>query len=78
MYLLVICEILRLLVKTLTADGKSSLGNKETVQQHIQMQLWKKQILYSQFRPQFRKSKSIFEYFQKQSKNQIPFSNMFD
>ena len=37
MYLLVICEILGLFVKTLTADDKYSLRNCEILPQPVQM-----------------------------------------
>ena len=38
----VICKILRLFVKTLTADDKYSLPNGDNLTQPIQMQLSKK------------------------------------
>ena len=46
---LVICEILGLLVNTLTAEDKYSACNGENLPQPIQMQLSKKQKTFSQF-----------------------------
>ena len=49
MSLLLICEIIGLLINTLTADGKYYLHNNENVPQTIQRQLSKKQKTSSQF-----------------------------
>ena len=46
MSLLVISKILGLFVNALTADDKYSLRNSEDLQQPIQMQLFKKKILF--------------------------------
>ena len=66
MSLLLICEILGLFV-LLTVDDKYSLPNPEYFPQQIQMQLSKKQNVFSQFLVQFVKSKSNFEHFEKKT-----------
>ena len=63
--LLVICKIWRLLINTLSADGKYSLFNRDNLTQPIQMQLSRKQKPFSQFSCAFLKSSLNFEYFQK-------------
>ena len=47
--LLVIHKILRLLVKTFTADDKHYLLNRENLAQRIQMQICQKQKSFSEF-----------------------------
>ena len=49
MSLLVIWEILGLFVKTLTADGKCSLRNRNNLLQPIQTQLYKKEKIFLKF-----------------------------
>ena len=61
MSLLVISEILRLFVRTFTANNKSSLGNSEHFRQPIQMQLSKEQNIFFDFFAPFLKSTSNFE-----------------
>ena len=65
MSLLVICEILGRFVNTLTADDQSFLGTSEMLRQPSRMQLFKKQISFSEFFASFLKSKSIFQDFEK-------------
>ena len=48
-YLLVIFKILGLFVKTLTADEKYYLVNRDNLTQHIQMALFKKQKTFLYF-----------------------------
>ena len=52
-----------LFIKSLTADYKCSLRNRENLPQPIQMQLSKKRKTFSEFFTPFLKSTSIFEYF---------------
>ena len=59
------CKILRLFVNTETADDKYSLINRDTLTQHIQIQLSLKQETFPQFFAAFSKSILNFEYFQK-------------
>ena len=59
--LLVISEIIGLFVNTLTAYDKYSLHNKENLSKPIQIQLPKKQKLFSEFFATFLKSKSNLE-----------------
>ena len=49
MSLLVIWEILGLFVKTLTADGKCSLRNRNNLLQPIQTQLYKEEKFFLKF-----------------------------
>ena len=63
--LLVICKISRLFPNTLTADGKYSLLNRDSLTQPIQMQLSRKQKTFSEFFSAFLKSSLNFEHFQK-------------
>ena len=60
-----ICKILGLFAKTLTAGDKYSLLNKDNLTQAIQMQLSKKQITFSELFSKFLLSRSNFEHFQK-------------
>ena len=48
MSLLVICEIIVVLINTLTADDKYSLQNSDILLEPIYMQLSKKEIFFSQ------------------------------
>ena len=41
--------MLELFVNTLTADGKYSLGNRDNLMQHIQMEISKKEESFSDF-----------------------------
>ena len=59
------CKIIRLLVNTLTADGKYSLLNRDSLTQLIQMQLPQKQRFFSNFFSAFLRSSLNFEHFQK-------------
>ena len=49
-------KILRLFVNTLTADGKDYLLNRDNLAQPIQIQLFEKQKLFSEFFLAFLKS----------------------
>ena len=62
MSLLVLCEILGLFVKILTADNKYSLRNSENLPQPIQMQLPKKQKPVSPFFVPFLKFTLNFKF----------------
>ena len=62
--LLVISEILRLFVTTLTADGKISIPNTENLLQPIQFQLLKKGKKSSPFFSAFLKSTSNLKHFE--------------
>ena len=57
-------EILGLFFGTLTADEKYSLCNRENLLQTIQMELSKKQNIFSGTFAEFLKSTSIFELFE--------------
>ena len=59
------CQILGLLVKTLTADYKYPVLNRYNLTIPIQMQLYQKEKTFSHFFPAFPKSKLIFEQFEK-------------
>ena len=59
------CNILGLLVKTLTVDEKYYLVYSGNLTQKIQMQLPNKEKTFSQFFSSFLKSKLRFEHFQK-------------
>ena len=61
----VIFKISRLFPKTLIADGKYSLLNRDNLTQTIQMQLYRKQKTFSDFFSAFLKSSLNFEHFQK-------------
>ena len=60
-----ICKILGLFVKTLTADDKCSLPNRDNLSQHLQMQLSQKEKKLSHLFYVFWKSRFNFEHFQK-------------
>ena len=62
--MLVLCEFLRLLVKSLTDDEKYSLLYRENSTQPIQILLSQKQKIFSQFFAAFLKSTLNFEHFQ--------------
>ena len=62
---LVICKIWRVFPKTLSADGKYSLLNRDNLTQPIQMQLSQKQKTFSEFFCAFLISNLNFELFQK-------------
>ena len=63
--MLVLCKILRLLVNTLTDDGKYSLLYRDNLTQPIQILLSQKQSTFSHFFSAFLKPTSNFEHFQK-------------
>ena len=63
--LLVICKISRLFPNTLSADGKYSLLNRDSLTQPIQMQLSRKQKTFSEFFSPFFKSSLNFQHFLK-------------
>ena len=63
--MLVLCKILRLLLKTLTDDDKYSLLYRENLMQPIQILLSQKQSTFSHFFSAFLKPTSNFEHFQK-------------
>ena len=60
---LLISEMFRLFLNTLTADDKYSLGNSENLLQPTQIQLSKKQKTFCQFFSPFVKSTLNLEYF---------------
>ena len=64
-FLLVICKISRLFPNTLSADGKYSLLNRDSLTRPIQMQLSRKQKTFSIFFCDFLKSSLYFEHSQK-------------
>ena len=63
--MLVPCNFLRLLVKTLTDDEKYSLLYRENLTQPIQILLSQKRKTFSPFFSAFLKSTLNFEHFQK-------------
>ena len=63
--MLVLCKLLRLLVKTLTDDEKYSLLDRENFTQPIQILLSQKRKTFSQFFSAFLKPTLNFEHFQK-------------
>ena len=63
--MLVLCKLLRLLVKTLTDDEKYSLLYRENLMQPIQILLSEKRKTFSEFFYAFLKSTLNFEHFQK-------------
>ena len=67
MSLLLISENLALFVNKVTADDKYSLCNSETLQQPFQMQLSKKQKLFSELLALILKRTSNFEHFEKKT-----------
>ena len=60
-----ICKISELFFNTLTADEKYTLLDRDKLTQPTQMQLSRKQKLFSQFFSVFLKSRSTFEPFEK-------------
>ena len=64
-YLSVICKILRLFVKSLTADDKQFSSEQGNLRQPIQMGFSRKQKLFWEFFSAFLKWRSIFENFEK-------------
>ena len=60
-----ICKSLRLFVNTISAVDKCSLPNADNLMQPIQMQLSQKLKTFSEFFPEFSKSRFNFEHFQK-------------
>ena len=64
-FLLVICKISRLFPNTLSADGKYSLLNTDSLTQPIQMQLSRKQKTFSEFFSSFLKSTLNFGHSRK-------------
>ena len=62
-FLLVLCKILQLFAKILTAKDKYSILNRDNLTEPIQMELSKKQKAVFQFLTAFLKSLSYFEYF---------------
>ena len=62
---LVICKILGHFVNALTGDDNYSLPKRGNLLQHFQMQLSKKQKIFSQFFFSFSKFTFNFEHFQK-------------
>ena len=67
MSLLVMSEILRLFINTLTADDSYFVHNKEHLRQLIQMQFSKKQKSFYQNFGTFLKFTSNFEQFEKKN-----------
>ena len=65
MSLFMICEILRHFVNTLIIGNKYCLGNSENLLQPIQIQLSRKQKIFSEFFLPFMKATSHFEHLQK-------------
>ena len=63
--MLVLCKILRLLVKTLTDDGKYSLLYRDSLTQQIQILLFQKPKTFSQLSSEILKSTLNFKHFQK-------------
>ena len=63
---LVWCEILRLFVKTLTADDKYSGGNMKSLPQQFQKPLSQKQKIFSGFFIDFLNCAWNLKHFQKQ------------
>ena len=64
-FLWLICKISRLFPDTLSADGKYSLFNRDTLTQPIHMQLSGKEKTFSHLFSEFLKSNWKFEHFQK-------------
>ena len=61
--MLVPSKMIRLFVKTFTADNKNSLLNRDNLKQPIQILLSQKKKIFSQFLSQFLKSALNFERF---------------
>ena len=62
---LVLCEILRVFVNILTADGKNPVPDCENLQLAIQMQLSEKRKTFSEFFVPFLESTSYVKQFEK-------------
>ena len=62
---LVICKISKLFPKTLSADGKYSVLDRDNLTQRIQIQLYDKQKNFSELFASFLKSTLNLEHFQK-------------
>ena len=60
-----LCKFLGLFIKTLTADDKYSLLNRDSLTQSIQTLLSQKQKTFSRIFSSFLKSTLNFEHFQK-------------
>ena len=63
--LLLTCQILGLLVNTLTADEKYPVGNRDNLKIPIQMHFSQKEKTFSQFVRAFLNYKSNFKHFEK-------------
>ena len=63
--MLVLCKYLRLLVKTLTDDGKYSLLYRDNLTQQIQILLFQKPKTFSQLSSEILKSTLNFKHFEK-------------
>ena len=63
--LLVICKILQLFVNILTASHKFSLLNRDKLTQPIQMQLSKKEKVFSEFFQHFSNIDKVLNTFEK-------------
>ena len=75
--LLVICKISRLFINTVSADGKYSLVNRHNLTQPIQIQLSRKQNIFSDFFSAFLKSSWNLEHFQKKRKKMTLMAEVF-
>ena len=71
---IVLGEILRAFVNTLSADGKYTLQNCQNLQLTIQMQLFQKRKYFSQFFIAFLESKSNSKHYKKRM---IVIANIF-
>ena len=74
MSLLVMCEILAVVVNTMTTNKKYPLRNCENLQLPIQMQLSRKQKSFSEFFVAFQESALNFKHF---NKNIMGIANVF-
>ena len=74
MFLLVMCEILAVVVNTMTTNKKYPLRNCENLQLPIQMQLSRKQKSFSEFFVAFQESALNFKHF---NKNIMGIANVF-
>ena len=74
MSLLVICEILAVVVSTMTINKKYPLRNRENLRLPIQMQLSRKQKSFSQFFVAFLESALNFKHY---NKNIMVIANVF-
>ena len=64
---LLTCQILGLLVNTLSADEKYSLLNRDNLTIRIQTRLSQKEKTFSEFFASFFKSRGNFEHFDKEN-----------